>query len=210
MDASILYLAMPHVTSALTPTAEQALWILDIYGFVVGSLLITFGSIGDRYGRLRLIMSGAIVFGAGSLGAAYAQSPSMLIMARALMGLGGATLLPSALALVSALFTDTRQRARAIGVFAATFAAGFAIGPLIGGILLRHFDWGVVFLVNIPVVLTFLVLAPILLREVRSSALAGWICLVFGCRSPAFCCSHGRSKPRPPRASPPFRPEPAS
>lgn len=103
MDASILYLAMPHVTSALTPTAEQALWILDIYGFVVGSLLITFGSIGDRYGRLRLIMSGAIVFGAGSLGAAYAQSPSMLIMARALMGLGGATLLPSALALVSAL-----------------------------------------------------------------------------------------------------------
>lgn len=170
MDGSILYLAMPHVTSALTPTAEQALWILDIYGFVVGSLLITFGSIGDRYGRLRLIVSGAIVFGAGSLGAAYAQSPSMLIMARALMGLGGATLLPSALALVSALFTDTRQRARAIGVFAATFAAGFAIGPLIGGILLRHFDWGVVFLVNIPVVLTFLVLAPILLREVRSSA----------------------------------------
>lgn len=170
MDGSILYLAMPHVTSALTPTAEQALWILDIYGFVVGSLLITFGSIGDRYGRLRLIISGAIVFGGGSLGAAYAQSPSMLIMARALMGLGGATLLPSALALVSALFTDTRQRARAIGVFAATFAAGFAIGPLIGGILLRHFDWGVVFLVNIPVVFTFLVLAPILLREVRSSA----------------------------------------
>jgi DHA2 family multidrug resistance protein-like MFS transporter len=170
MDGSILYLAMPHVTSALTPTADQALWILDIYGFVVGSLLIAFGNIGDRYGRLKLIMGGAVVFGAGSLGAAYAQSPLMLIAARALMGLGGATLLPSALAIVSALFPDARQRARAIGIFAATFAAGFAIGPLIGGTLLRQFAWGVVFLINIPVVLAFLILAPILLREVRSTA----------------------------------------
>src|SRR5689334_11474424 len=99
MDGSILYLAMPHVTLALTPTADQALWILDIYGFVVGSLLIAFGNIGDRYGRLKLIMGGVVVFGTGSLGAAYAQSPLMLIAARALMGLGGATLLPSALAI---------------------------------------------------------------------------------------------------------------
>lgn len=75
MDGSILYLAMPRVTSAITPTADQALWILDIYGFVVGSLLIAFGNIGDRYGRLKLIMIGAVVFGAGSLGAAYSQTP---------------------------------------------------------------------------------------------------------------------------------------
>ncbi|KNY13764.1 permease [Shinella sp. SUS2] len=169
MDGSILYLAMPHLTSALTPSADQALWILDIYGFVVGSLLIAFGNIGDRYGRLRLIMTGAIVFGAGSLGASYAQSPLGLIIARALMGLGGATLLPSGLAIVSALFPDARQRAQAIGIFAATFAAGFAIGPLIGGILIRHFEWNIVFLINIPVVLAFLIAAPILLREVRST-----------------------------------------
>lgn len=169
MDGSILYLAMPHLTSALTPSADQALWILDIYGFVVGSLLIAFGNIGDRYGRLRLIMTGAIVFGAGSLGASYAQSPLGLIIARALMGLGGATLLPSGLAIVSALFPDARQRAQAIGIFAATFAAGFAIGPLIGGMLLRHFEWNIVFLINIPVVLAFLIAAPILLREVRST-----------------------------------------
>lgn len=169
MDGSILYLAMPHVTSALKPTADEALWILDIYGFVVGSLLIAFGNIGDRYGRLKLIMVGAVVFGAGSLGAAYAQSPLGLIAARALMGLGGATLLPSGLAIVSALFPDPRQRARAIGIFAATFAAGFAIGPLIGGMLLRQFEWGVVFLINVPVVLAFLVAAPILLGEVRST-----------------------------------------
>ncbi len=169
MDGSILYLAMPRVSSALTPTADQALWILDIYGFVVGSLLIAFGNIGDRYGRLRLIMVGAVIFGMGSLGAAYAQSPLMLIAARALMGLGGATLLPSGLAIVSSLFPDPRLRARAIGIFAATFAAGFAIGPLIGGMLLRQFEWGVVFLINVPVVLAFLIVAPILLREVRAT-----------------------------------------
>lgn len=170
MDGSILYLAMPHVTSALTPTADQALWILDIYGFVVGSLLIAFGNIGDRYGRLKLIMAGALIFGAGSLGAAWSQSPLMLIAARALMGLGGATLLPAALAIVSALFPDPRLRARAIGIFAATFAAGFAIGPLIGGMLLRQFEWGAVFLINVPVVLAFLLVAPILLREVRATS----------------------------------------
>ncbi|WP_417767134.1 MFS transporter [Stappia sp.] len=169
MDGSILYLAMPHVTSALTPTADQALWILDIYGFVVGSLLIAFGNIGDRYGRLKLIMTGAVIFGAGSLAAAWSHSPLMLIAARALMGLGGATLLPAGLAIVSALFPDPRLRARAIGIFAATFAAGFAVGPLIGGMLLRQFEWGVVFLINVPVVLAFLLAAPILLREVRST-----------------------------------------
>lgn len=169
MDGSILYLAMPHITSALTPSADQALWILDIYGFVVGSLLIAFGNIGDRYGRLKLIMAGAVIFGAGSLAAVWSQSPAALITARALMGLGGATLLPSGLAIVSALFSDPRLRARAIGIFAATFAAGFALGPLIGGMLLRHFEWGVVFLINVPVVLAFLVVAPILLREVRST-----------------------------------------
>jgi len=169
MDGSVLYLAMPRVTSSIMPTADQALWILDIYGFVVGSLLIAFGNIGDRYGRLKLIMAGAIVFGLGSLGVAYSTTPESMIAFRALMGLGGATLLPSGLAIVSALFPDPRQRAQAIGIFAATFAAGFAIGPIIGGLVLQRFEWGVVFLINVPVVLVFLMAAPILLREVRST-----------------------------------------
>ncbi|TIX79691.1 MAG: MFS transporter [Mesorhizobium sp.] len=169
MDGSILYRAMPRVASAITPTADQALWILDIYGFVVGSLLIVVGNIGDRYGRLKLIMIGAVVFGAGSLGAAYSQTPESLIASRALMGLGGATLLPSGLAIVSSLFPDPRTRAQAIGIFAATFAAGFAIGPVIGGLLLRQFEWGAVFLINVPVVIGFLISAPVLLQEVRST-----------------------------------------
>ncbi|MFI6922275.1 MFS transporter [Nonomuraea spiralis] len=167
MDGSILFLAMPRISQALTPTADQALWTLDIYGFAVGSLLVAFGNIGDRYGRLRLLMIGAAVFGVASTAAAYAPSAELLIVARAVMGVAGATLLPSALAVLSELFADPRRRAQAIGVFAAAFAAGFAAGPVAGGVLLERFWWGSVFLVNLPVIALFLIFAPILLREVR-------------------------------------------
>ncbi|QDY75323.1 MFS transporter [Streptomyces qinzhouensis] len=169
MDGSVLFLAMPRVTDALSPSADQALWIMDIYGFAVGSLLVAFGNIGDRYGRLKLLMIGVAGFGVASAGAAFAPNPELLIAFRALMGVSGATLLPSALAVLSELFTDPLRRARAIGVFAATFAAGFAIGPFVGGQLLSRFWWGSVFLINLPVVLLFLLLAPILLREVRAT-----------------------------------------
>ncbi|TDD68733.1 MFS transporter [Jiangella aurantiaca] len=169
MDGSILFLATPRIGQALTPTADQALWILDIYGFAVGSLLIAFGNLGDRYGRLKLLMVGATVFGLGSSAAAFAPSPELLIAARALMGVAGATLLPSALAVLSELFADPRRRAQAIGIFAAAFAAGFAVGPVVGGLLLERFWWGSVFLINLPVIALFLVFAPILLREVRAT-----------------------------------------
>ncbi|WP_037078095.1 MFS transporter [Pseudonocardia spinosispora] len=169
MDGSILFLAMPRISQDLTPTADQALWVLDVYGFAVGSLLITFGAVGDRYGRLRLLMIGAAVFGVGSAGAAFAPGPELLIAFRALMGMAGATLLPSALAVLSELFGDPRQRARAIGIFAAAFAAGFAVGPIVGGVLLERFWWGSVFLINLPVIALFLVLAPVLLREVHAT-----------------------------------------
>ncbi|MDI5976551.1 MFS transporter [Amycolatopsis magusensis] len=168
MDGSILFLAMPRIGQALTPSADQALWILDSYGFAVGSLLIAFGNLGDRYGRLRLLMIGTTVFGLASAAAAFAPNAELLITARALMGVAGATLLPSALAVLSELFADPRRRAQAIGIFAAAFAAGFAIGPVLGGVLLERFWWGSVFLINLPVLALFLVLAPILLREVRT------------------------------------------
>ncbi|WP_087924594.1 MFS transporter [Streptomyces albireticuli] len=169
MDGSVLFLAMTEISEALSPTAGQALWILDAYGFAVGSLLVAFGNIGDRYGRLKLLMTGTAVFGAASAGAAFAPGPELLIAFRALMGVAGATLLPSALAVLSELFPDPRHRARAIGIFAATFAAGFAIGPVVGGQLLNGFWWGSVFLLNLPVVVLFLALAPVLLREVRTA-----------------------------------------
>ncbi|WP_433342002.1 MFS transporter [Micromonospora sp. CA-111912] len=169
MDGSILFLAMPRVSQALNPSADQALWILDIYGFAVGSLLVAFGNIGDRYGRLRLLMVGAAFFGIGSAAAAFASTPELLIAARAVMGIAGATLLPSALAVLSELFADPKRRAQAIGIFAAAFAAGFAIGPVVGGVLLERFWWGSVFLVNLPVIAVFLCFAPVLLREVRAT-----------------------------------------
>jgi DHA2 family multidrug resistance protein-like MFS transporter len=169
MDGSVLFLAMPKLTAALTPTADQSLWILDIYGFAVGSLLIAFGSIGDRYGRRRLLMIGAAVFGLSSAGASFASTAEQLIAARALMGVAGATLLPSALAVLSELFPDPRRRAQAIGIFAAAFAAGFAVGPVVAGQLLSRFWWGSLFLINLPVVAAFLLLAHILLREVRAT-----------------------------------------
>jgi DHA2 family multidrug resistance protein-like MFS transporter len=169
MDGSILFLAMPRISQALNPTADQALWILDSYGFAVGSLLVAFGNIGDRYGRLRLLMLGATVFGLASAAAAFAPNAEWLIAARALMGVAGATLLPSALAVLSELFTDARRRAQAIGIFAAAFAAGFAIGPVLGGVLLERFWWGSVLLINLPVIVLFLGFAPVLLREVRAT-----------------------------------------
>ncbi|BAU85178.1 permease, MFS [Streptomyces laurentii] len=169
MDGSILFLALPSIGRALDPGAGQTLWILDGYGFAVGSLLIAFGNIGDRYGRLRLLLAGAAVFGLGSAAAAFAPTPELLIAARVLMGVAGATLLPSALAVLGELFPDPRQRARAIGIFAATFAAGFAIGPVLGGLLLERFWWGSVFLVNLPVVALFLCVAPALLKDVRAT-----------------------------------------
>ncbi|MET9211996.1 MULTISPECIES: MFS transporter [unclassified Nocardia] len=168
MDGSVLFLAMPAITDALTPSADQSLWILDSYGFAVGSLLIAFGAIGDRYGRLRLLLVGAAVFGIASAAAAFAPSAEILIGLRVLMGVAGATLLPSALAILSTLFADPRARAQAIGIFAATFAAGFAIGPIVAGQLLTRYWWGSVLLLNLPVLLVFLLLAPILLREVRA------------------------------------------
>ncbi|TCK00118.1 MFS transporter [Nocardia alba] len=169
MDGSVLFVAMPAITDALSPSADESLWILDSYGFAVGSLLIAFGAVCDRYGRRRLLIFGAAMFGLGSVGAAFATSPELLIAFRVLMGVAGATLLPSALAVLGTLFTDPRRRAQAIGVFAATFAAGFAIGPIVAGQLLSRLWWGSVLLINVPVVVAFLVLAPILLGEVRAT-----------------------------------------
>ncbi|MFC7487014.1 MFS transporter [Knoellia sp. CPCC 206453] len=170
MDGSILFLAMPRITEALGPSASQQLWILDIYGFLVAGLLITMGAIGDRRGRIALMWIGALVFGLASVIGAISTSPEMLIAARALMGIGGSTLLPASLAIIGTLFTDPRQRSTAIGLWAAMFGAGFAAGPLAGALLLDHFWWGSVFLVNVPIVLAFLALAPFLLREPAPTA----------------------------------------
>lgn len=171
MDVSVLFLALPTLTVDLDPSASEQLWILDIYGFLIAGLLITMGNLGDRIGRRRILLAGATVFGIASAMAAFAPSAGVLIAARALMGIGGATLLPSSLSLISTLFADAKQRATAIGVWTAFFAGGSAVGPIIGGVLLHHFWWGSVFLINVPVLLILLALAPVLLPEHRASSL---------------------------------------
>src|SRR5215216_5343741 len=151
------------------PRAEQlpALWITDIYGFLIAGLLITMGTLGDRIGRRRLLLLGAAGFGAASVVAAFSTSAEMLIAARALLGVAGATLAPSTLSLIRNMFHDDRQRTVAIGVWVTSFSVGAAIGPLIGGVLIEFFWWGSVFLVAVPVMALLLALGPRLLPEFR-------------------------------------------
>jgi DHA2 family multidrug resistance protein-like MFS transporter len=167
LDVTVMYLALPELSLDLRPSSVQALWIMDAYGFMIAGWLITMGTLGDRIGRRRLLMIGAAAFGVASIAAAFSTSAAMLIAARAALGVAGATLMPSTLALISNMFTDARQRAFAIGVWATMFALGMAVGPLVGGALLERFWWGSAFLVAIPIVLIVVVAAPLLLPEYR-------------------------------------------
>ena len=167
MDLTVLNLAVPHITADLKPSSSQLLWIVDIYGFLVGGSLITMGTLGDRIGRRRLLLTGAVAFGAASVLAAFSFSAELLIGARALLGIAAATLAPSTLSLIRNMFIDAKERTFAIGVWIASFSAGGAIGPLLGGLLLEHFWWGSVFLLNVPVMMLLLALGPVLLPEFR-------------------------------------------
>lgn len=168
LDVTILYLALPALAVELQPSSTQALWIMDAYGFMIAGFLITMGTLGDRIGRRRLLMIGAFAFAVASVLAAYAPNAEWLIVARAALGVAGATLMPSTLALISTMFFDLRQRALAIGIWATMFALGMALGPVVGGLLLAPFWWGAAFLVAVPIVIVLLLAAPLLLPEYRN------------------------------------------
>ncbi|HVY40668.1 MAG TPA: MFS transporter [Polyangia bacterium] len=195
MDLTVLNLALPRIATALKPSSAKLLWIVDIYGFCVAGLLVTMGNLGDRIGRRRLLSIGAAAFGAASVAAASARSTDMLIAARALLGIAGATLAPSTLSLIRNMFLDRRQRTFAIGVWTSSYAIGGAIGPLLGGAMLQYFRWGSVFLLAVPPMALLLLVGPVLLPESRDAnakpmdlrsallSLAAVLCLIYGLKT---------------------------
>jgi MFS transporter, DHA2 family, multidrug resistance protein len=177
LDVSVLYLALPQLSTDLGASSTEQLWILDIYSFLLAGFLVTMGALGDRIGRRRLLLIGAGAFGVASVVAAYATTPEMLIAARAALGVAGATLAPSTMALIRNMFPDPRQMGQAIGIWFACFMGGMTLGPLVGGALLEHFWWGSAFLLGVPFMVLLLVTGPFLLPEFRDTG-AGRLDLV--------------------------------
>ncbi|MEU1075374.1 MFS transporter [Streptomyces sp. NPDC005878] len=174
VDATVLGLATPFLSEDLKPSGTQLLWIGDVYSFVIAGLLVSMGSLGDRIGRKRLLLCGAVAFGAVSVLNAYASSPEMMIVARALLGVAGATLMPSTLALIRNIFHDPRERSLAVGIWGAAASAGAAVGPVVGGFLLENFWWGSVFLINLPVMAVLVLVGIKLLPESRDPSPGPW------------------------------------
>ncbi|MFF8832749.1 MFS transporter [Streptomyces sp. NPDC015131] len=174
LDATVLHVAVPAVTEDLRPSATSLLWIVDAYPLVCASLLILFGTLGDRVGRRRVLLAGYGLFGVASAVAAFADTPAVLIAARALLGVGGAMIMPATLSILRAVFPDRRERATAIGIWTAVAAVGAATGPVLGGFLVEHFWWGSVFLINIPLMALILPLGRWLLPESRGSGDGPW------------------------------------
>ncbi|MEW2110782.1 MFS transporter [Streptomyces albidoflavus] len=174
VDATVLHVAIPAVSEDLRPGQVQLLWIVDSYPLVCASLLILFGTLGDRVGRRRILLLGYALFGIASALAAAAESAQLLIAARALLGVGGAMIMPATLSILRQVFPDRRERAVAIGVWSAVAGIGAAGGPLLGGFLLEHFWWGAVFLINIPIMLVSLPVGRWLLPESTGDGQGPW------------------------------------
>ncbi|MEE1621550.1 MFS transporter [Zafaria sp. Z1313] len=167
VDNTVLSFAVPAVSAALEPSAQQLLWIIDIYPLVLAGLLVPMGSLSDRLGRRRMLLIGGAGFAVVSAAAAFAPHAEALIASRALLGFFGAMLMPATLSLIRNIFEDPSERRTAIAVWAAGFSGGAALGPILGGWLLEHFWWGSVFLLAVPVLVPLLVLGPFLLPESR-------------------------------------------
>ncbi|MFI7066063.1 MFS transporter [Kribbella sp. NPDC050124] len=170
VDVNITFLALPHLSADLGASGTEQLWISDIYGFLIAGFMITAGNLGDRIGRRTVLLGGAALFLVASIVAAYAVSPGMLVGARAVLGVAGATLVPSVLALLREMFKDPKQMGAAMGAWGTSLMAGMVLGPVIGGLLLRSFWWGSIFLMAVPVMALLLLTAPFLVPDSRDPA----------------------------------------
>ena len=167
LDNTILNVAIPTLVRDLGASNSQLQWIVDAYTLVFACLLLTAGSLSDKYGRRSALALGLMIFGFGSMASAFAGSATTLIFTRALMGFGGALIMPSTLSILTNVF-PAEERGRAIGIWAGVSGLGIGIGPVVGGWLLTHFWWGSVFLINIPFMVLLLALAPALVPEFRA------------------------------------------
>ncbi len=167
VDNTILSFALPSISRALNPDATTQLWIVDAYPLVLAGLLVVMGSIGDRIGRRRILVIGASGFALFSVAAAFATDAWMLVAARIVMGVFGAMLMPATLSIIRNVFVHAGERRMALAVWSTMFAAGNALGPLVGGALLAHFHWGAVFLVAVPILVVMLVAVPFCVPESR-------------------------------------------
>ncbi len=168
IDVSVIILALPHIGGALGADSAQQLWIMDIYSFMLAGFMVTMGTLGDRIGRRKLLMIGGAGFGLASVLAAFSTGPEMLIVSRALLGIAGATLSPSIMALITNMFRNDAQRGFAISVWLTCFMGGMTVGPLVGGVMIEQFWWGSVFLLGVPVMVLLLATAPFLLPEYKA------------------------------------------
>ncbi|MCP8895770.1 MFS transporter [Shinella daejeonensis] len=174
IDMTVLYTALPALTRDLAATATEKLWIVNAYPLVVAGLLPGLGTLGDRLGHKRMFMAGLVVFGLASLGAAFSPDPSVLIATRVVLAAGAAMMMPATLSLIRLTFRDEKERAFAIGIWSAVASGGAALGPVVGGVLLEHFWWGSVFLINVPVVVLALVASAVMLANRPGNSSHPW------------------------------------
>ncbi|BCB91169.1 MFS transporter [Phytohabitans suffuscus] len=167
VDINVLFLALPRLSADLGAGSAAQLWIMDVYGFMIAGFLVTMGNLGDRIGHRKVLLTGAAVFMAASVLAAYSSSVATLVGARAVLGVAAATVMPSVLALIRDLFTDPRQLGAAYGVWGTSIMVGVVVGPSIGGLLLGAYWWGAAFLIGVPVMGLLLVTGPFLVPESR-------------------------------------------
>ncbi|GAA3141233.1 quaternary ammonium compound efflux MFS transporter QacA [Planomonospora alba] len=196
MDMTILNVALPEISAELRPGSVELLWMVDVYSLVVAGLLVTVSALGDRWGRRKTLLTGFALFGLASAAVVVADSAADVIAIRALLGIGGAMIMPSTLSMIRTLFTDARERATALGVWAAMASLGGALGPIIGGLLLENFSWHAAFLVNVPVMVVAVVAGLILLPESRNPNPGRWdaagaVLSVAGMTALAYAIKHG-------------------
>lgn len=187
IDATVLHVAAPTLSMTLGASGNELLWIIDIYSLVMAGMVLPMGALGDRIGFKRLLLLGGGLFGLASLAAAFAHSASWLIVTRAVLAIGAAMIVPATLAGIRATFAEQRHRNMALGVWAAVGSGGAAFGPLVGGMLLEHFYWGSVFLINVPIVTVVMALTARLVprRWTSRSIVKFWSCDNADCRHSA-------------------------